>query len=316
MVEPATLPGTVQVKAPVGAEQRACKMLLPELEQAGHWSDVRIAVTHAPARVLAAAAVAPGLDPDGIRHSSILLRVAKPFRRQGIGSRLLEHLEAEARQRNAASLRITFDPFAEPDTVHFLKAQGFECVDRFLTFESDTQQLMDYLFPLKDWLQARGDIPTSARVVPLIETDLEKVARLHVDHLGGTFAGVLTHLKHLITGPSHFHNAVLLAHNEPEGLILCQNHNGLTQVQSRVVSPAYQGSAFNPGWANVLLMAEVLGYAHLVGSHRCRFSCLCSNGHTLKLATRCKAETVATQEVHRRTLTQLVSSLTVGTAIS
>ncbi len=296
-------PDTIEIRVPEGAERRACRMLLPELEQCPHWSDFRIAVRTAPMQILGAAAFAPAMESTGARHHAILLRVARPFRLQGIGSHLLHHLEAEARDQNAAALSITYNAQAEPETSRFLQAHSFELVDRFITFETETQTLFDQLIPLRDWLRERGDIPESARMVPLIEADLEKVARLHVDNLGGTIDGVLAHLKHLIKQPTHYHNIVLLVNDQPEGFILGETRDGVSQIHARVVSQAYQGSAFNTGWANVFLMAECHGLAVKHNSCRSRFSCLSTNSHTVKLAARGKAETVSSKEVHRRPLT-------------
>jgi GNAT superfamily N-acetyltransferase len=300
-IEPVQLADVV-IRPPEGLEKRACRMLLPEVVREGFWSDFVLAVTGSPLRILGAAAFTPALSPDGTRCWRVSLRVARPYRRQGVGTALLRHLTAAAQVRHVGSLFLNHDPQAEPDVAPFLAACGFTFADRLTTFETDTERLTAYLLPLRDWLIERGEIPADARLIPLRDAPLEKVAELHAKYIGGTPGGVLAHLRRALRLPTADDHIVLMIGDKVEGMLLGETIDGLTRIDSRIVTAAYQGSPTNPGWANVLLMAERLEWAVKRGSRRCRFSCISTNRPTLKLAARSGAATVSVAEIQKLTL--------------
>ncbi|MCI0460399.1 MAG: GNAT family N-acetyltransferase, partial [Gemmataceae bacterium] len=138
----------VAVRPPFGPEKQACRMLLPEAcERRMRWSFL-VALTEAPLRILGALAHMP------VRHHGrlarrMVLRVAKPYRRQGIGSQLLQALIHATRARGIGTVLAWHDPRQEPGAAGFLRAHGFVLQDRLTTFETDLDALVDLLRPLR-----------------------------------------------------------------------------------------------------------------------------------------------------------------------
>jgi len=93
-----TLAQAAKIRPALGGEQRACRMLLPELVGAA-WEEPWVVTIEAPYQFLAAVAWMPVRYSDGRPMVQLIFRVAPPFRGQGLGDLILDHLLNLARQR-------------------------------------------------------------------------------------------------------------------------------------------------------------------------------------------------------------------------
>lgn len=273
-------------------------MLLPETVRRRLWNDYWLAALERPLRVLGSAASVPRVAVNGETHLQVDLHVVAPYRGQGIGRAILARLREEAAGARASSLVTQVDSLQDDGPHRFLVSLGFTLTDRLSTFEADTERLAAFVLPRCAWLKSRGEVPDSARVVPLREADLPSVARLHVAHLSGTYEGILEGLRSRLAGPTADDNCVLLVDGRVAGLLLGSTVEGLTRIESSIVAPDLRGQWTGGGWANLMMMAERLEWAAQRGSKRCRFSSFEGARPTRKLAAQAGAERVEVAEVH------------------
>jgi GNAT superfamily N-acetyltransferase len=289
----------VRMRPAAGLERRAALMLLPEGVRQRPWNDYWLAVCEKPLRILASAASFRSIAPDGRPQLHVDIHVAAAHRRQGIGRAMIERLREEARVRHTLSLVTSIDSLQDDGPHRFLVSLGFTLTDRLSTFEADTERLAAFVLPRCAWLKSRGEVPDSARVVPLREADLPSVARLHVAHLSGTYEGILEGLRSRLAGPTAGDNCVLLVDGRVAGLLLGSTVEGLTRIESSIVAPDLRGQWTGGGWANLMMMAERLEWAAQRGSRRCRFSSLEGARPTRKLAAQAGAARVEVADFYR-----------------
>ena len=300
----------LEVRPPVGPEELACRRLLPDVVRQGYWADFAIAVDGPPLRILGALAYTPGVRPNGRRGWRVSFRVARPYRRQGVGSALLRYVIAAARLCGLDALQTCHDPIAELDVTSFLTHRGFETDDRLTTYEVDAGPVTKFTCELRDWLVERGEVPADRHLVSLSESSLEEVARLHAQYIGGTQATVLAHLKRVVVGPTADDNRILLVGDQIVGVVLGHTKDGLSQVDVTLVRADFQGNSTQSGWAQVVLLAHSLERARELGASRARFSCLSTNRPMLRMVARLKAVPVAIEELHLLRLRPLHASAT------
>ncbi|MEO6435106.1 MAG: GNAT family N-acetyltransferase [Tepidisphaeraceae bacterium] len=238
------------VRRPHPAEKRACRMLLPRATEAGQRSLLLVAAAGEPQRVIGAAALGIDRQRDD-RLWLVDLHVIEPLRRRGVGRALLNRVIEEAKTRGVTSLR-AWD-WAAPDSpsVHALTRLGFTICQRKHDHEVDLREALAALAPLLE--RVRDRIPPGARIVPLAETDLEAVARLHEQYLGGN----PRLLRPLLSGSAANRydpqmSSVLLLDGRVVGTALGRVFlDGSCEVDSRVLHPSVRRR-----WANVWLMHE------------------------------------------------------------
>ena len=147
------------IRPPSDAEWPACRMLLPHAFRAGMAPEGLLAFVGGGAIGGAAAF----RISEGLLHD-LAIRVPRPCRRRGIGSRLLERVCELAAARGLSAIHAVVDATAEPGAALFLEARGFVCEHRFRLVEGDVHRLRDRIIPLRDRLRACGRIPPGARI--------------------------------------------------------------------------------------------------------------------------------------------------------
>lgn len=292
---------SVTVRIPVGAEQQACRMLLPAMAADPLWTDFRIATEGTPPRVAGAVAATPVIDTDGSVALRIALRVPRPLRRQGLGRAIIEAVASEARSR-VARLLVRLDGDTNPAAWPFLAACGFELAERQVFLAADYSLARGRLLALYARLQARGAIPASARVVPLGEAPLAPLVELHVALVGGTSAGIAAQLQARRNAGARDDSIVLLVNEVPAGLLLFDTRAGVTRIATRLVSPSLQAAGLGSGWPNVMLLAEGCRRADRRSTHTLRFDCRESNRDTMRLVRHLDATIEQQAEVYARRL--------------
>ncbi len=301
MLAEATRPSwrrTVSVRPPSGPEKRVCRMLLPEAFQQGGSAEFLLALAEPPLQFLGAGAYVPIRSSDGQPAWQVMLRVADPCRRQGVGTQLLQALRAQAQLRGIATLLTWHQPEQQPEADPFLRHQGFTREDRFTLFEADIERLAGSLGGLRDWLMARDRVPPGARVVPLREAPLDQVARLNAQSFGGTSEEIARRMRQALMRQSTSDGQVVMLGDEVAGALLMGIDGTTCWVDTRVVAAPYRGRWANIGWANLLLLSAGLEWGLARGVQCVRFVSSAKNRNTMKLAARCAAEVVQVADLY------------------
>lgn len=288
----------LQIRPPIGMEELACRQLLLERGRPGYWADFAIAVDGSPPRILGALAYTPGVHVSGIRGWQVRFRVARPYRRQGIGTSLLRYAIDAAIRCQVDVLQTTHDPIQEPDVDSFLTRRGFVPDDRLNTYQVDIGPVTEFMCSLRDWLIERGDVPDDYRIVSLRQVLLDDVARLHTQYIGGTHAAVMTNLKRIVAGPTADDNRILIVGDQIVGVILGETKDGLSRVDVTIVRSDFQGRSTQSGWVQAVQMASCLERARDLGSTRAQFSCLTRNRPMMRMVSRLHAVPIAVEQVH------------------
>jgi GNAT superfamily N-acetyltransferase len=79
----------LEILQPTGLERRAAYMLLPEIKPNSFWNYFLLAKDPKSKRILGAAASCPGRNEQGLPRLHTRLHVPPPYRRQGVGRKLI-----------------------------------------------------------------------------------------------------------------------------------------------------------------------------------------------------------------------------------
>jgi GNAT superfamily N-acetyltransferase len=227
----------------------------------------------------------------------IRLRVIRPMRRQGIGSRLLNAVLDEARRNE--SKRVYLAAWRKPNEEEvspFLDRHGFARTLRIVHVEASVPLLADYYRELCRRLQHRGRIPSEARVVPLREAPRDQVLQVIAKRLqereepGTRVATTVQHSR-------YDECPVVMDGSAVAGVLLWEVNGEMGEIPVRVVAAGYQGS-----WVNALLLAHATEQGFERSIERIRFEIPEGNSDTVKLAARYQAEVVGVQERYERVM--------------
>jgi GNAT superfamily N-acetyltransferase len=287
-----SLAASAVIRPAEGGERRACLMLMPELA-GGAWGEPQVVVQEAPYRLYGALAWMPVRLIDGTNLWRLSFRLAPPFLGQGLGQRVLEHVQGLARQRPVSGLVHYLDAQAATGSRSWLEAHGFAAVTEELVFSAPLPPIQTQIEGWLAWLRARQGVPTGARVFPLNSMLLEPLCLLHSQRIGGEAWAVRRRLEAQMNGPHGHHNLVLMLDGVPQGLLFSQplgGKPGTSVISAKALAPDLQAQQVGLGWADLLLMAEGLALARTYGHERLQFSCLEGNIHTQTLARRAGAD--------------------------
>ena len=260
------------------AQWSACRMLLPESFVGGARPELWLALDVSTGVILGAAAAR-------VRESALhqmRIRVARPFRRQGVGSMLLDEMVA-----GGPSAIYAAASSGEPDAEPFLLARGFTRTDRIFLVEGDLMLLRDRIFSLRDRLLATGRIPADIEILRPADAPAGRLATLFAEHVVPFREFRAGHAMPIVVDPRFAESPVLCVGGEPQGMVLYESDadSGVGRVHARLVTEPYRG-----GWANVVLMAAAIDRGLARGVRRLRFEAPESNPDTMKLMRRVRAE--------------------------
>jgi ribosomal protein S18 acetylase RimI-like enzyme len=226
---------------------------------------------------------------DGALHAW-QARVARPYRRRGIGRQLVRETLAWAAERQAREVNAGAEIMAEPEAEPFLLACGFLRKSRVFTVEAAMEPLCDYVFGLRKRLLAGGRIPPGARIAGLREAPAEPLARLYVEQVIPALHCHSGYALPMMEDPRFADSPVLLVDGQVEGMVLGEANDGqgTAVVIARAVSPKYRGGR---GWAHLLLLSSALERGRRKGAHRMRFEAPEDNRDTRTLMRRVHGET-------------------------
>jgi GNAT superfamily N-acetyltransferase len=240
------------IRPPTAAEKRACRMLLPVATGANRKSELTVAVSP-DNRVIGAAAL--GLDgrPEMHRGWQVDVRVITPFRRQGVGRALMDNVIARARSHGIQ--RVYGWEWVEPDSeaARMWSAFSFQPGQRRMEFIADLNQARATLLPLYERVVEEKWIPETARIIPLADANLDAVAQLHIEYLGGTRRILMPKLRGI--SPEAYDpkfSRVLMVDDQIRGFTLGRLFpGGVCEIDANVLHPSVR-----LGWANLWLKFE------------------------------------------------------------
>jgi len=237
------------VRPGISQDAKAVRMLIPELREA---SACFVAIDHEN-RIIGAAGVTRAYRPQPPIGPGIAIHVIEPCRRQGIGRRLLEFVEVAAERAGAQALYGASRVDQDSDKARSWSWLGFTPHETVELQRLPLDQFEPRLAPLVGRMQKQQRIPTSARIIPLYQSNPAAVLHLHLDNLGGDRAELYWKLRG--SGPGAFHprySRVLLVGDKVVGCILAHRKDKDTAaVDADIVEPGLRG-----GWANVWLKLE------------------------------------------------------------
>jgi GNAT superfamily N-acetyltransferase len=249
--------------------------------------------------------VAPG--PEGIRGAvaiawvpkgfSVLVQVAAPWRRQGIGSALIEAAAASALGETAA-LRAWMPVSEGSIAAAFLQTAGFRIVRRLLVFETDSVHFGLALNGLLRRAQAGGRVSRQLTLATLAAAPVQGV----VDLVAPEFATLPHDLAAQMAPDNHdgYDRAlslVLLHDGAVVGAMLCRRFDDLVEIDVNVVVPTLRH-----GMANLILLEGMARMSQDAGIRRIRFSCEEHVRDTLNLGRRAGAIRMPNQLLFARSL--------------
>lgn len=294
--DPQVPPTGVRVVAAEGIDRRACRMLLPDTPGAVGWSQLLVAKDAETGSILGAAKGMPVRAESGRVDLRIAIHVPKPHRRRGVATALLDHLTAQARKDSAGAVVGLLEPQERDEALPFFSSRGFRSVDRMTTFESKVEVMADWLFERRTWFWERGEIPASARIVPLREAPIRPVAELHARAIAGTVPQLEAFFTELARGPDGGDSVVLLIDDVVCGYHQYEFRGNLGTTHALAVTEDLRGGGAGSGWAGLLLLADRVEECTRRGIVLSRYSCLSTVRPTLRLAKIFQAEVVGIGE--------------------
>lgn len=285
------------IRVATAADRQAVRMLLPsEADALGHCLVAAVGETGG---IVAAAGITGAVRPKPIAGPGVAVHVIPPHRRQGIAKKLIELLVERARASGLGALYATQKVESESAECQAWTALGFKPCETVQHHELPLEQFEIQLAPLLDHMQKRGKIPSSARMIPLCDADIEAVAQLHLAVLGGDAQDLYAKLRGDVPNSySACYSRILLVEDRVVGFILAHRAaQDVAYVDANVLVPELRG-----GWANVWLKLEATRRAQQLGIKKFVFTSFDHYTDTRSVTDRLQGFTVSTKVLMYRPL--------------
>jgi GNAT superfamily N-acetyltransferase len=171
-----------EVRPAKPGDAKAVRMLLPKL--AGTAASL-VAVDGRHQRVIGAAVATRAFRRQPLAGPGIAVHVIESCRRRGVGSELVEQLDAWGQAAGASALYGAQRVDLDSDEMRGWQALGFTVCETVEQHVLPFSQFEPKLAPIVDRLRERGRIPPTAQIIPLFQADLPQVLQLHLDNMGG-----------------------------------------------------------------------------------------------------------------------------------
>lgn len=297
----AILDRRIVFRSPTETELPACRILLPEVFRWGTAPDFVLASSQNPLRFLGGAAWVVGRRrSDGRPLLKIAVRVAGPNRGQGIGTQLLNRLEAAACRRGIDVLSASADVLRDREWTDFLVTRGFRPILRLHTFEADMRRMAEFFISRRDLLADRGKIPAGVSIVPVRDVPARRVAEFFAAHLGGIDDQVDSHLRARADGTTNSLGYALLIAGEPRAALLHRLEGSTATIDALAVAPSLRGDGARVGWANMMITARAFEHYSTNGIERVRYVISESNRMVMKQYLRFEPREIEVREYYER----------------
>lgn len=297
----AILDRRILFKSPTEAELPACRILLPEVFRWGTAPDFVLALAQNPLRFLGGAAWVVGRRrADGRPLLKVALRVAGPHRGRGIGSQLLNRVEAAARRRGVGVLSASADVPRDREWAVFLAARGFRPILRLHTFEADMRRMADFFISRRDLLADRGKIPAGVSTVSVRDVPARRVAEFFAAHLGGIDDQVDSRLRLRADGATDSLGYVLMSGGDVQAALLHRLDGSTATIDALAVAPSLRGEGARVGWANMMITARAFEHYSINGIERVRYVISESNRMVMKQYLRFEPKEIEVRDYYER----------------
>lgn len=256
------------IRPPRECEWPACRMLLPRMFADGHGAGCRLAIAPASPFIVAAAA----FRPCGSEWTALTMHVVPRFRKQGIGTDLLNRLMEEAAADGMRTLTGWVESSLDPDMAAFLEAHAFNVGEQLYQVEGELATMSARVQAFCQRLRLLGRIPPDTVVAALSPDDWESVLALHSDHVSSNARLAAGGLPMVLFPNLVSHSAVLRQGGHVAGFILCHCACDVVNTTSLVV-PRGSGTP----WAAALLLGRAMESVSMTGARWARYEFLADN---------------------------------------
>ncbi|MDN4501889.1 GNAT family N-acetyltransferase [Alteromonadaceae bacterium BrNp21-10] len=239
-----------------------------------------------PSQILGAAAFIPQIISNEWPGFSIHCHVVADFRRQGIGSAMLQQLKTEARHWDIAYLHVTghFEDNSSP--TQFLTKRQFSPSSNMHYFIGQTQATLPMLDRLVKALYRRNRVPTGFSVQPLAQVNLDKVAELFARQFGTSQANGIHIVQQALSDPLSNELSLAVSNgSELAGFLIAKQSNDFPEVSYWVSAPEYR-----QGWPAALLLEGFVRGLHNKNIPQGGYSCNDKTTATLNIARKTGAQ--------------------------
>jgi N-acetylglutamate synthase-like GNAT family acetyltransferase len=246
-------------------DAKAVRMIIPELRE----TSVCFVAINDENHIIGAAGATRSCRTQPPIGPGVAIHVIEPCRRRGIGRRLLQCLEKGAAAGGAQALYGAARVVQDSEAMRAWQWLGFLACETVELQRLPLGEFVPRLAPLIERMKNQARIPSTARIIPLYESNLGAVLKLHLDNLGGNRGDLFQKLRGNGAGAFHpRYSRVLLVDDKVAGCILAHRKDKDTAiVDADTVDPSRRG-----GWANLWLKLEATQGALLLGIKNFEFT--------------------------------------------
>lgn len=239
-----------------------------------------------PSRILGATAFIPKIHNTERPGFICYCRVLPAFRKQGIGSTLIQHLAKQVASWDVDYLHTASTYDDGSSEADFLKRLGFEVSGSMHHFMSHAATTLPMLQRLVKALYGRGRVPNGFAIKPFSDTEPDALASLFCRQFGGSMTHARNQVELALKEPSGEKLSLSLADgNQLAGFLVASHDNTSLEVKYWVTDPA-----FGQGWSAALLLDGCLSRANNLGFTQGRYSCNDKTRATLNIARKTGAQ--------------------------
>jgi GNAT superfamily N-acetyltransferase len=276
---------------------KSVRMLLPALREI---AECFVAVGPVSQLIVGAAATTVSCRTQPVVGPGIAVEVIEPYRRRGIATVLLQHLENAVRQTFGAAVLYAANRVERgSDAANAWQWMAFQPIETVEEHQLPTAQFEAQLGPLVDRIREKGRIPTNAGLIPLYQANAAAVLQLHLDQMGGDRGDLYRRIRGQGVGAFHpRYSRVLLIDGRVKGCILAHRlAQDVAAVDANILDPGVRG-----GWANVWLKLEATRGALRLGIKTFQFTTFDHYTDTRSFTQRLGGETTRVMQLMYRPL--------------
>lgn len=216
--------------------------------------------------------------------AKFLFHVNQHFRRQGIGSALLDKAIETARKNGAQKLTHMRPILSGSVGENFIKAKNFVQTSNFMTYELETNKVLAVIEPIFKKLLQKNKLPRQ-QYLYYVENivnkpDLSHFVRKNLNQLSNSLKQRIDNNFASFTQSS---SPVIIYNNEIVGLALTTIKDTQATIDAKIVAKSYHHT-----WVNVVLKYELARSLSFLGVTRFKFGTyakLCSDSNHLLTKT-------------------------------
>jgi GNAT superfamily N-acetyltransferase len=223
------------IRAPHESEFPAIRMLLPGIAAYPAGCVFRLAVGSEKPSIRGALAYADHSQSIG----NVRLHVVKNYRRQGVGSSLLNYVLDEARRLGRTRVVADVDIRKEPCAEAFLTACGFHKAGQVTSVRGPLVGRGPNAALFQKSLAKAQELPPDSRIVKIGEAPVDQIAALFLHHVANV--PLLAEMHRALQPESYKESIVVMSGGRIIGFLLASVHGNCVHVPALVVVPEYRG---------------------------------------------------------------------------